>query len=77
VSALEVEKNFLLSESLPVSTTETFIELTYQCQVAGWWQLQPDFQYFIRPGGGLPDPNNPLRRVGDEAVFGLRSVVSF
>jgi porin len=77
ISTLDEERSFFAGQSLPVRSTETFIEVTYQCQVAGWWQLQPDFQYFIRPGAGILDPNNPTSRVGDEAVFGLRSVVTF
>jgi len=77
VTALNEDKAFFSGESMPIRSTETFIEVTYQCAVTGWWQLQPDFQYFFRPGGGVPDPNNPSGRVGDEAVFGLRSLVTF
>jgi porin len=61
----------------PVRSAETFIEATYQIQLAPWWQLQPDFQYVFRPAGGIVDPNNPNARVGDEAVFGLRTNVTF
>lgn len=62
---------------VPIRGSETFIELTCQCQVAGWWQLQPDFQYVLNPGGGILDPNDPSQRVGNEAIFGLRSAVTF
>jgi porin len=65
------------TSSMPIRSTETFIEVTYQCQVTPWWQLQPDFQYVFRPGGGIPDPDNPTTRVGDESIFGLRSTVTF
>ena len=61
----------------PVRGNETFIEVTYQAKVTGWWQLQPDFQYVINPGAGIPNPNNPSQRIRNEAVFGLRSVVTF
>ena len=57
--------------------SETFIEVTYQFQATGWWQLQPDFQYVFNPGGGIQNPNNPAKRVGNEAIFGLRSIVTF
>ncbi len=77
VTGLNEDTAFFSGRSMPIRSTETFIEVTYQCQVTPWWQLQPDFQYFIRPGGGIPDPNNPSSRVGDEAVFGLRSMVTF
>ncbi len=67
-----------LAGSPPVArSSETVIEATYQAQLYPWWQLQPDFQYVFNPGGGVPDPSNPNRRVGDAAVFGARSVVTF
>jgi porin len=77
ISGLDTDSAFFAGQPQPVRSTDTFIEATYQIQVAPWWQLQPDFQYFIRPGGGIPDPNNPIVRIGNEAVFGLRSAVTF
>jgi porin len=62
---------------VPNRGTETFIEVTYQIQVSGWWQVQPDFQYVFNPGGGILDPDNPSQRVANEAIFGLRSIVTF
>jgi porin len=62
---------------VPVRGTEHFIELTYQYQVAPWWQLQPDFQYVINPGGGIENPQDTTRLVGDEAIIGLRTTVTF
>ena len=61
----------------PVRSSETVIEATYQAQIEPWWQLQPDVQYVFNPGGGVPDPGNPARRIGNAAVFGLRSLVTF
>ena len=29
------------------------------------------------PGGGIPNPHNPSRRIGNGAVFGLRSLITF
>ena len=63
--------------SIPVRSTETFIEVTYQFAVTPWWQVQPDFQYVFNPGGGIPNPNNPTQRIGNEAIFGLRSTMTF
>lgn len=60
-----------------IRTEETFLEATYQYQIAAWWQLQPDFQYVFRPGGGVVNPNIPTQRVQDEAVFGLRTNITF
>jgi porin len=68
---------FDVDSGLPARGSETFIEVTYQVQVAGWWQVQPDFQYVFNPGGGILNPNNPSQRVGNEAIFGLRSTVTF
>jgi porin len=61
----------------PVRTSETFVELTYQYQVHPWWQLQPDIQYVINPGGGIVDPDDPTRHVGNEFVLGLRTNILF
>jgi porin len=41
----------------PVRSAETFLEATYQVQVAPWWQIQPDLQYVINPGAGIVNPN--------------------
>lgn len=68
---------FDLDSGVPARGTETFIEVTYQAQVTGWWQLQPDFQYVFNPGGGILNPNDSTQRVGNEAIFGLRSIVTF
>ncbi|QXX74861.1 Porin B [Methylovirgula sp. HY1] len=77
VSNLDQEAVYYAGTSMPVRSTESFVEATYQYQVAPWWQLQPDFQYVIRPGGGIPNPYYPSALLGNEAVFGLRSVVTF
>jgi porin len=61
----------------PVRSGETVLELTYRAQLTGWLQLQPDFQYIFNPGGGIANPNLPTRRVGDEAVVGIRATMSF
>lgn len=63
--------------AVPVRSSETFLELTYQAQVAPWWLIQPDFQYVWTPGGGVADPNRPGRRIGNEAVFGARTIITF
>ncbi|MGB7125577.1 MAG: carbohydrate porin [Methylovirgula sp.] len=39
--------------------------------------MQPDFQYIFNPGGGIVDPLNPTRLIGDEAVFGARTTITF
>jgi porin len=76
-AALDRDTAFFSGSPFPVRGSETFIEVTYQIQATGWWQLQPDFQYVFNPGAGIQNPNNPSQRVGNEAIFGLRSVVTF
>jgi porin len=61
----------------PIRSAESFIEVTYQCAVTPWLQVQPDFQYFFLPSGGVPNPNNPGSRIGNEAVFGLHTNIVF
>lgn len=67
----------LAGQVFPIRSGEAVLELTYRFQLAGWWQLQPDFQYVINPGAGILDPTRPGRRIGDVAVFGLRTTVTF
>ncbi len=61
----------------PVRSREAVLEVTYQFQVTDWWQLQPDFQYVTAPSGGVLNPNAPGRKIGDAAVLGLRSTITF
>ena len=62
---------------MPLRSGELVLELTYKFQITPWWQLQPDFQYIFNPGGGIANPNVPGRRLGDAAVFALRTVITF
>ncbi|HEV3106284.1 MAG TPA: carbohydrate porin, partial [Trinickia sp.] len=76
-SALDRDTARLTTPGFPVRSAETVIEATYQYQVAPWWLVQADFQYFFRPGGGIPNPAEGGARIGNEAVAGLRTVVTF
>ena len=67
----------LTTPGYPSRSAETVIEATYQYQVTPWWQLQADFQYAFHPAGGIPNPENPSQRVGNEAVVGLRTNIVF
>ncbi len=77
VSALDQQTAFFTGSPLPIRSTETFLELTYQFQAAAWWVIQPDFQYIFNPGAGIPNPNSPTARVHDAAVLGVRTTVTF
>jgi porin len=60
----------------PSRTAETVVEATYACQIVTWWMVQADFQYTFRPSGGIPNPQMPSQRVGNEMVIGLRTVIT-
>jgi porin len=76
-SALDKATGFYTGAYAPVRRSETFLEVTYQYQAAPWLQVQPDIQYVFTPGGGVVNPNDPNRRVGNELVFGLRTNILF
>jgi porin len=75
--AFDKDVALLSGVPLPIRSTETFIEVTYQINMAPWWQLQPDFQFVFNPGGGIVNPNEPTKRIGNEAIFGLRNTITF
>lgn len=68
---------FATGTAYPVRGVETLIEITYQFQLAPWWLIQPDVQYVVNPGGGVPDHADPTRRLRNELVVGVRTAVTF
>ena len=62
---------------VPGRGPETFVELTYQAQIAPWWQIQPDIQYRWRTGGGVADPSRPGKAIGNALIVGVRSTINF
>ena len=76
-SGLDRDTNAFGGGPIPVRSLEHFIEVTYQYQVAQWWQVQPDFQYVFNPGAGVVNPNNAAQRLGDEAIIGVRTNITF
>ena len=71
------DTNFYGGGPVPVGSTEQFVEVTYQYQVCPWWQIQPDFQYVFDPGAGIANPNKPSQKLGDEAIVGVRTNITF
>ncbi|MGC2786261.1 MAG: carbohydrate porin [Roseiarcus sp.] len=61
----------------PIRSSETFIEATYQFQALPSWVIQPDVQYFINPGMGIANPDEPTQRIKNEFVMGLRTNINF
>jgi porin len=76
-SGLNQDRIEFSGSSIPVRSSESFIELTYQAQIAPWWIVQPDLQYVFTPGGGIANPLRPGQRVGNELVLGARTVITF
>jgi porin len=68
---------FYTGAYVPVRSSETFIEATYQYQATPWWQIQPDIQYVFTPGGGIANPSDPTKRVGNELIMGVRTNILF
>lgn len=60
----------------PYYSNETVIEATYLYQVAPWGTLQPDIQYIINPGAGIPSSfsRKPLK---NDLIVGVRATVIF
>jgi porin len=59
----------------PIRTGETMIEVMYQAQLAPWWLLQPELQYIVRPGGGVPNSDGSVRP--NAWVIAVRSSLNF
>ncbi len=76
-SALDQATATFNNSFVPRRTSETFLEVTYQYEVAPWWQLQPDIQYVFNPGGGVENPNDLGTTVKNELIFGLRTNILF
>jgi porin len=67
---------FYTGTGTPYSVGETVIEATYKTQPAPWLIVQPDVQYVVNPGAGIPTAQSvvPLKNA---LVFGLRLTVNF
>lgn len=74
---LDADTRYSTGGTYPIRRHETVVELTYQAQIAPWWQVQPSAQYVFNLNGGVPNPKNPTKRLGDAAVLGLRTNVTF
>ena len=77
VAALDQDTLLLNGAPYPIRNGETVFELSYVAQLAPWWTVQPDLQYIVRPGGNVPDPNDPTRAVGNALVIGARTTITF
>jgi len=76
-SKLDSDIALFTGNPYPIRRHETVLELSYQAQIAPWWQVQPDAQYLFNLNGGVPNPRDPSKRLGDALVFGVRTNVTF
>src|SRR5579875_456433 len=67
---------FYTGSGSPYSAGETIVEATYRAQFAPWLILQPDLQYVVNPGAGIPTPRSsaPLKNA---RVIGTRLTITF
>ena len=77
VAAFDRAVGFYSGAPYPVRGIEALVEASYQVQVAPWWQIEPDVQYVVHPGAGIPDPVDPARMLRNEFVVGVRTNVTF
>ncbi|MET0219496.1 MAG: carbohydrate porin [Tardiphaga sp.] len=77
--ALDLDFRALNGPAWPVRSSETMVTVAYQYEVRGGWNLVPNLQYILHPGGGATDPRGatPGLRLHDAFVAGLRSVAKF
>ena len=63
-AGLDQDTAFFTGTYVPVRGAETFLEITYQAQIAPWWQIQPDFQYLLdaRRRSAESDRSHPADR---------------
>ncbi len=61
--------------SAPFKTHETVVELTYQYRAMPGLTLQPDLQYVVNPGAGLPNATGVALK--NAVIAGLRATLVF
>ena len=67
-----------IDAGLPVlSNYEAVLEVNYTAEILPGWTVVPDFQYIWNPGGKVEQSGKPGSAVGDAAVFGVRTSISY
>lgn len=80
VRGADRDRNLASGHAAPVRSSETVFEISYAAEVVPGWTIQPDFQYFWRPGGGGVQPDDDPAgepRPENAAVIGLRSTIKY
>lgn len=76
-SKLDSDTARFTGTAYPTRRHESVLELTYQAQIAPWWQVQPTAQYVFNLNGGVLNPQKPTKRLPDATVLGLRTTITF
>jgi len=76
-AALDADTQLFTGAFFPIRDKEIVLELDYRLQIAPWWTLQADAQYFIHPGGNVSDPLNPPQAIANALMVALRSSIKF
>ncbi len=78
-TAVQLDKDTRAADggAYPLRRHESVLELTYQALITPWLVVQPTAQYIFNLNGGVPNPQQPTKRLGDAAVFGVRTGVTF
>jgi porin len=68
--ALDADFHQLMGASWPTRSFEALLTAVYQYELRAGWTLQPNFQYFVHPGGGATNPrgSNPGKLLKEAAV---------
>ncbi len=67
---------FFTGFGTPYSPGETIVEATYRARLTPWLKVQPDLQYVVNPGAGIPSTQSPVPLKND-LIFGVRVTVDF
>nr|WP_281391400.1 carbohydrate porin [Mesorhizobium sangaii] len=60
----------------PIRRGETIFEVDYNFVAAQRWNIQPDVQYIVHPGGGAADDATG-QAISNAFVVGVRSTIDF
>ena len=60
----------------PYSPGETIVEATYRARLTPWLKVQPDLQWVVNPGAGIPSTQSPVP-LKNALVLGARFTVDF
>ncbi|MBV8122444.1 MAG: carbohydrate porin, partial [Alphaproteobacteria bacterium] len=60
----------------PYAQGEPIIEATYRARLTPWFKVQPDLQYVINPGAGIPTSKSPTP-LKNALVAGMRVTINF